>query len=66
MAAVGRAKAGESTLIATLTGRDQGAIGDGRQGFTRYNRAYNFYGIRLIDTPGIADAGGQGLQFRAG
>jgi GTP-binding protein EngB required for normal cell division len=60
MAAVGRTKAGKSTLIATLTGRDQGAIGDGRQGFTRYNRAYNFCGIRLIDTPGIGAAGGQG------
>ncbi len=60
MAAVGRTKAGKSTLITTLTGRDQGAIGDGRQGFTRYNRAYNFCGIRLIDTPGIGAAGGQG------
>lgn len=60
MAAVGRTKAGKSTLIATLTGRDQGAIGDGRQGFTRYNRAYNFCGIRLIDTPGIGAAGGEG------
>jgi GTP-binding protein EngB required for normal cell division len=60
MAAVGRTRAGKSTLIATLTGRDQGAIGDGRQGFTRYNRAYNFCGIRLIDTPGIGAAGGQG------
>ena len=60
MAAIGRTRAGKSTLIATLTGRDQGAIGDGRQGFTRYNRAYNFCGIRLIDTPGIGAAGGQG------
>lgn len=60
MAAVGRTKAGKSTLITTLTGRDQGAIGDGRQGFTRYNRAYSFCGIRLVDTPGIGAAGGQG------
>jgi tRNA U34 5-carboxymethylaminomethyl modifying GTPase MnmE/TrmE len=60
MAAVGRTKAGKSTLIATLTGRDQSAKGDGGQGFTRYNRAYTYCGIRLIDTPGIGAAGGQG------
>ncbi|MCP9793324.1 50S ribosome-binding GTPase [Vulcanococcus limneticus Candia 3F8] len=60
MAAVGRTKAGKSTLIATLTGRDQAAKGDGGQGFTRYNRAYTYCGIRLIDTPGIGAAGGQG------
>lgn len=65
MAAVGRTRAGKSTLIATLTGRDQGAIGDGRQGFTRFNRAYNFNGIRLIDTPGFGAAGGQGENFEA-
>ncbi|WP_411869217.1 GTPase [Vulcanococcus limneticus] len=60
MAAVGRTKAGKSTVIATLTGRDQSAKGDGGQGFTRYNRAYTYCGIRLIDTPGIGAAGGQG------
>jgi len=60
MAAVGRTKAGKSTVIATLTGRDQAAKGDGGQGFTRYNRAYTYCGIRLIDTPGIGAAGGQG------
>lgn len=60
MAAVGRTKAGKSTLIATLTGRDQAAKGDGGQGFTRYNRAYTYCGIRLIDTPGIGAVGGQG------
>jgi GTP-binding protein EngB required for normal cell division len=60
MAAVGRTKAGKSTLIATLTGRDQSAKGDGGQGFTRYNRAYTYCGIRLIDTPGFGAAGGQG------
>jgi GTP-binding protein EngB required for normal cell division len=59
MAVVGRTKAGKSTVIATLTGRDQAAKGDGGQGFTRYNRAYNYCGIRLIDTPGIGAAGGQ-------
>ena len=63
MAAIGRTMAGKSTLIASLTGRDQGAIGNGQQGFTRYNRAYNFHGIRLIDTPGIGAAGGQGENF---
>lgn len=62
IAAVGRTKAGKSTLIATLTGRDQAAIGDGRQGFTRYNRAYDFFGMRLIDTPGIGAAGGLGAS----
>jgi GTP-binding protein EngB required for normal cell division len=60
MAAVGRTKAGKSTVIATLTGRDQAAKGDGGQGFTRYNRAYTYCGIRLIDTPGFGAAGGQG------
>ncbi len=60
MAAVGRTKAGKSTVIATLTGRDQAAKGDGGQSFTRYNRAYTYCGIRLIDTPGIGAAGGQG------
>lgn len=60
MAAMGRTKAGKSTVIATLTGRDQAAKGDGGQGFTRYNRAYTYCGIRLIDTPGIGAAGGQG------
>ncbi len=60
MAAVGRTKAGKSTVISTLTGRDQAAKGDGGQGFTRYNRAYRYRGIRLIDTPGIGAAGGQG------
>lgn len=60
MAVVGRTKAGKSTVIATLTGRDQSDKGDGGQGFTRYNRAYNYCGIRLIDTPGIGAAGGQG------
>ena len=63
IAIVGRTKAGKSTLLTTLTGRDQAAIGDGSQGFTRYNRAYNFHGIRLIDTPGIGAAGGQGENF---
>lgn len=63
MAAIGRTMAGKSTLIASLTGRDQGAIGNGQQGFTRYNRAYNFHGLRLIDTPGIGAAGGQGENF---
>ncbi len=63
MAAIGRTMAGKSTLIASLTGRDQGAIGNGQQGFTRYNRAYNFHGLRLIDTPGIGAAGGQGEDF---
>jgi GTP-binding protein EngB required for normal cell division len=63
MAAIGRTMAGKSTLIAALTGRDQGAIGNGQQGFTRYNRAYNFHGLRLIDTPGIGAAGGQGENF---
>ena len=63
IAAVGRTKAGKSTLLTTLTGRDQAAIGDGRQGFTRYNRAYDFFGMRLIDTPGIGAAGGQGASF---
>jgi GTP-binding protein EngB required for normal cell division len=63
MAAIGRTMAGKSTLIASLTGRDQAAIGNGQQGFTRYNRAYNFHGIRLIDTPGIGAAGGQGENF---
>jgi GTP-binding protein EngB required for normal cell division len=60
IAAIGRTKAGKSTVIATLTGRDQSAKGDGGQGFTRYNRAYTYCGIRLIDTPGIGAAGGQG------
>jgi tRNA U34 5-carboxymethylaminomethyl modifying GTPase MnmE/TrmE len=60
MAAVGRTKAGKSTVISTLAGRDQAAKGDGGQGFTRYNRAYRYRGIRLIDTPGIGAAGGQG------
>jgi GTP-binding protein EngB required for normal cell division len=63
IAAVGRTKAGKSTLMASLTGRDPAAIGDGRQGFTRYNRAYDFFGIRLIDTPGIGAAGGQGASY---
>ena len=60
IALMGRTKAGKSTMLTTLTGQDQGAIGDGRQGFTRFNRAYDFYGMRLIDTPGIGAAGGQG------
>ena len=64
MATIGRTMAGKSTLIASLTGRDQGAIGNGLQGFTRYNRAYNFHGLRLIDTPGIGAAGGQGENFK--
>ena len=64
VAAVGRTKAGKSTLLATLVGRDLAAIGDGSQGFTRYNRAYNFFGMRLIDTPGIGAAGGQGQNFK--
>ena len=62
MAAVGRTKAGKSTVISSLTGRDQAAKGDGGQGFTRYNRAYRYRGIRLIDTPGIGAAGGEGEQ----
>ena len=62
MAVVGRTRAGKSTVIATLTGRDPSAKGDGGQGFTRYNRAYNYCGIRLIDTPGIGAAGGQGAS----
>lgn len=62
VAAVGRTKAGKSTVIATLTGRDQSAKGDGGQGFTRYNRSYTYCGIRLIDTPGIGAAGGQGAS----
>lgn len=60
IAAVGRTRAGKSTLIAALTGRDQAAKGDGGQGFTRYNRAYRYRGIRLIDTPGVGAAGGEG------
>lgn len=59
---LGKTKAGKSTLHTILTGEDQGAIGDGKQRTTRYNRVYQWGNLRFIDTPGIEAAEVEGRK----
>ena len=62
IAFMGRSKAGKSTLHAVVTGGGWDQIGVGRQNTTRLNRVYEWHNIRIIDTPGIATPGGEGLE----
>jgi GTPase SAR1 family protein len=62
IAFMGRSKAGKSTLHAVVTGGGWNQIGVGRQNTTRLNRVYEWHNIRIIDTPGIATPGGEGLE----
>ncbi|MGQ9873552.1 GTPase [Leptodesmis sp.] len=59
IAFMGRTKAGKSTLHAVITGEGWESIGIGKQRTTRYNRVYEWKGIRIIDTPGIGAPGGK-------
>jgi hypothetical protein len=66
LAMMGRTKAGKSTLFATLLGSGYDGIGTGQQRTTRENRVYELEnGIRLVDTPGIAAAGGEADALEA-
>lgn len=66
LAMMGRTKAGKSTLFATLLGSGYEGIGKGLQRTTRENRVYELEnGIRLVDTPGIAAAGGEADELEA-
>jgi len=57
---MGRTKAGKSTLHSIiLGGNDREFIGVGKERTTRYNRVYQWNGIRIIDTPGIGAPGGK-------
>lgn len=62
IAFMGRSKAGKSTLHAVVTGGGWDQIGVGKQNTTRLNRVYEWHNIRIIDTPGIATPGGEGLE----
>ncbi len=60
LAMMGRTKAGKSTLFATLLGSGYDGIGTGQQRTTRENKRYELgNGVCLVDTPGIAAAGGE-------
>ncbi len=50
---IGKTKSGKSTLHAIMTEKGWDKIGKGKQRTTRYNRVYEWEGIRIIDTPGI-------------
>jgi small GTP-binding protein len=66
LAMMGRTKVGKSTLFATLLGSGYDGIGTGQQRTTRENRVYELEnGIRLVDTPGIAAAGGEADALEA-
>lgn len=56
---LGKTKAGKSTLHAVIAGEGWNAIGNGKQRTTRYNRIYEWEGIRIIDTPGFGAPGGK-------
>ena len=57
---MGRTKAGKSTLHSViLGGLNREFIGKGMERTTRYNRVYQWNGIRIIDTPGIGAPGGK-------
>lgn len=59
IAFLGRTKAGKSTFHKVITGEETDDIGVGRLRTTRFNRAFNWENIRIIDTPGIGAPGGQ-------
>ncbi|MEL3909304.1 MAG: 50S ribosome-binding GTPase [Treponemataceae bacterium] len=57
---MGRTKAGKSTLHSIILGGiDEEFIGAGKERTTRYNRVYEWKGIRIIDTPGIGAPDGK-------
>lgn len=57
---MGRTKAGKSTLHSVILGGiNKEFIGKGMERTTRYNRVYQWNGIRIIDTPGIGAPGGK-------
>ena len=57
---MGRTKAGKSTLHSVLLGGiNNEFIGSGSERTTRYNYVYDWYGIRIVDTPGIGAPGGE-------
>lgn len=57
---MGRTKAGKSTLHSVILGGiNREFIGKGMERTTRYNRVYQWNGIRIIDTPGIGAPGGK-------
>ena len=57
---MGRTKAGKSTLHSVILGGiNKEFIGTGMERTTRYNRVYQWNGIRIIDTPGIGAPGGK-------
>jgi GTP-binding protein EngB required for normal cell division/DNA-directed RNA polymerase subunit F len=62
VAFMGKTKAGKSTLHAVITGEDWNSIGIGKQRTTRFNRVYEWKNIRIIDTPGIGAAEGDGRK----
>jgi small GTP-binding protein len=50
----GRTMAGKSTIREAITGGDGRTIGKGAQRTTRDIRVYEWEGLRIVDTPGIA------------
>lgn len=66
VAFVGRTGSGKSTLINGLLRRAAATVGNGYQRTTRVPRSYQFTaGIDIIDTPGVAAAGGEDDEIMA-
>ena len=59
IAFMGRTKAGKSTFHKVVTGENLDDIGVGKLRTTRYNRAFNWENLRIVDTPGIGAPGGK-------
>lgn len=55
----GRTNAGKSTLLEGILGGDGSTIGQGEQRTTENVTAYDWEGIQLLDTPGIAAFDGE-------
>ena len=55
----GRTLTGKSTLKEILTEGDGRSIGKGNQRTTRDVREYEWYGMKIIDVPGVAAFGGE-------
>lgn len=59
IAFMGRTKAGKSTFHKVVTGEELDDIGVGKLRTTRYNRAFTWKNLRIVDTPGIGAPGGK-------
>lgn len=63
---IGRTKAGKSTLHSVIMGgANKEFIGGGKPRTTRFNRVYQWNGIRIVDTPGIGAPGSGGKSDTA-